>query len=191
MIDAACKTPQEPIPPIAGDGSIHEPKELIDKKVKVPVMREIASDFNTIFFFMKFTIFFTLKICRYEGFLKKIKDLGEDFKDWTELKLLFMESEKVLNRKIEFLPYEDAIIERNAQNQGLYGPELSILLSYSKLTYKDALLASNLADEAFFDETLLEYFPLKMQKTYEKENSIIVSSRNFSLEWTWSSWYNR
>ena len=96
MIDAACKTPQEPIPPIAGDGSIHEPKELIDKKVKVPVMREIASDFNTIFFFMKFTIFFTLKICRYEGFLKKIKDLGEDFKDWTELKLLFMESEKVL-----------------------------------------------------------------------------------------------
>ncbi|MCK4711166.1 MAG: NAD-glutamate dehydrogenase, partial [Gammaproteobacteria bacterium] len=80
-----------------------------------------------------------------------------------------LESEKVLNRKIEFLPYEDAIIERNAQNQGLYGPELSILLSYSKLTYKDALLASNLADEAFFDETLLQYFPVKMQKTYEKE----------------------
>ncbi len=80
-----------------------------------------------------------------------------------------LESTKILNRKIEFLPYEDAITERNSQNQGLYSPELCILLSYSKLTYKDALLASELANEAFFDETLLEYFPACMQRKYKDE----------------------
>ena len=80
-----------------------------------------------------------------------------------------LESEKVFNRKIEFLPYEDAITERNSHNQGLYGPELCILLSYSKLSYKDALLSSNLADEPYFDETLLEYFPAKMQQNYKNE----------------------
>lgn len=80
-----------------------------------------------------------------------------------------LENTKVLNRKIEFLPYEDTIVERNSQNQGLYGPELCILLSYSKLAYKDALLSSDLASEAFFDETLLEYFPLCMQQKYANE----------------------
>ncbi len=80
-----------------------------------------------------------------------------------------LESTKVLNRKIEYLPYEDAITERNSHNKGLFGPELCILLSYSKLTYKDALLASDLANEPFFDETLLEYFPAAIQQNYKNE----------------------
>jgi len=80
-----------------------------------------------------------------------------------------MESEKILNRKLEYLPFEDTITERIAQNQGLFGPELSILLSYSKLTYKNALLESSLADEPFFDEILLDYFPAAVHDDYRDE----------------------
>ncbi len=80
-----------------------------------------------------------------------------------------LENTKVLNRKIEYLPYEDAITERTSQNLGLYGPELCILLSYSKLTYKEALLESDLANEPFFQQTLLEYFPKRMQQDYKEE----------------------
>ncbi len=80
-----------------------------------------------------------------------------------------MESENILNRKLEYLPLEDTITERIAQNQGLFGPELSILLSYSKLTYKNALLQSNLAEEPFFDEILLDYFPAAVHDIYRDE----------------------
>jgi glutamate dehydrogenase len=80
-----------------------------------------------------------------------------------------MEADKVLNRKLEYLPYEDTITERIAQNQGLFGPEMSILLSYSKLTYKNALLESSLADEPFFDEILLDYFPAAVHENYRDE----------------------
>ncbi len=80
-----------------------------------------------------------------------------------------LEADKVLNRKLEHLPFEDTITERIAQNTGLLGPELSILLSYSKLTYKNALLESSLADEPFFDEILLDYFPAAVHDDYREE----------------------
>lgn len=80
-----------------------------------------------------------------------------------------LESNKILNRKLENLPFEDAIVERISQNKGLNSPELCILLSYSKLTYKDALLQSELASEPFIDETLLDYFPAGVQKKYKNE----------------------
>ena len=80
-----------------------------------------------------------------------------------------LENLKVLQRKIEYLPDNDTITERIAHNQGLTGPELCTLLSYSKLTYKEALLASELANESFFDQVLLDYFPDAVQQDYRNQ----------------------
>jgi len=80
-----------------------------------------------------------------------------------------LENQKILNRKLEFLPTEEVVIDRIAHNQGLYAPELCTLLSYSKLTYKNALLGSSLANAPFMDEILVEYFPAAVQKKFKAE----------------------
>jgi len=80
-----------------------------------------------------------------------------------------LEREGILSRRLETLPGDQQITERIAQNKGLTRPELSILLSYSKLTYKNALLeASSLAEECY-NPLLLDYFPKLMRQRYADE----------------------
>ena len=80
-----------------------------------------------------------------------------------------LEHDGILNRKLENLPNDEQITERIAQNKGLTRPELSILLSYSKLTYKNALLESSSLSEECYNHLLLEYFPKKLQQLYADE----------------------
>jgi glutamate dehydrogenase len=80
-----------------------------------------------------------------------------------------LERDKVLNRKLEYLPSNDSITERIANNQGLTQPELCILLSYSKLTYKSALLSSDFCKEPYFNEELIDYFPHAVRNKYQSE----------------------
>ena len=70
-----------------------------------------------------------------------------------------LEDEGILNRELENLPNDKQVTDRIAQNQGLTRPELSILLSYSKLTYKNALLDSSSLSEECYDKILLGYSP--------------------------------
>jgi NAD-specific glutamate dehydrogenase len=44
-----------------------------------------------------------------------------------------LESQGLLDRQIEFLPSDAELAERKARGQGLTRPELSVLLSYSKM----------------------------------------------------------
>jgi glutamate dehydrogenase len=80
-----------------------------------------------------------------------------------------LEREGILNRRLENLPNDEQITERIAQSKGLTRPELSILLSYSKLTYKNALLESSSLSEECYNSLLLEYFPKKLQELYADE----------------------
>jgi len=80
-----------------------------------------------------------------------------------------LEREGILNRRLENLPNDEQITERISQNRGLTRPELSILLSYSKLTYKNALLESSSLSEECYNKLLLEYFPKKLQGLYADE----------------------
>ena len=80
-----------------------------------------------------------------------------------------LESEGILNRKLENLPNDKMITDRIAKNQGLTRPELSILLSYSKLTYKNALLSSSSLTEECYDSLLLGYFPRLIRERYADE----------------------
>ena len=80
-----------------------------------------------------------------------------------------LEREGVFNRRLENLPNDEQIVERIAQNKGLTRPELSILLSYSKLTYKKALLDSSSLTEDCYNQLLLDYFPIQIQEKYAPE----------------------
>ena len=80
-----------------------------------------------------------------------------------------LEAEKILNRRLEHLPSDKQITDRIAKNKGLTHPELSILLSYSKLTYKNALLGASSLTEDCYDPLLLGYFPRLIRKRFAEE----------------------
>lgn len=76
-----------------------------------------------------------------------------------------LEGAKQLNRKVETLPDDTTMAERYATNKPLTRPEIGVLLSYAKIVLFDALVASDLPDDAYFAATLSQYFPAKMRKT--------------------------
>ena len=80
-----------------------------------------------------------------------------------------LEAGGIMSRKLENLPTDKQITDRIARNQGLTRPELSILLSYSKLTYKNALLESSSLTQPCYDSLLLGYFPRLIRKRFADE----------------------
>ena len=73
--------------------------------------------------------------------------------------LTVLESEGKLDRVVEFLPSSPELAERKAQGIGLYGPELAVVLAYSKHTTEQAVLASDLPDDRDVATVLHDYFP--------------------------------
>ena len=71
-----------------------------------------------------------------------------------------------LNRKIEFLPDDQALAERRAAGQALTAPELAVLLAYQKMALCDALLASDLPEDPAIAGTLARYFPPLLGQRY-------------------------
>ncbi|QLI82978.1 NAD-glutamate dehydrogenase [Chitinibacter fontanus] len=64
-----------------------------------------------------------------------------------------------LSRRIEYLPDDSALAERQAAGLGLYRPELAVLLAYAKIVLNQDLLAESLIDNPHWDGVLVEYFP--------------------------------
>ncbi|WP_460917538.1 NAD-glutamate dehydrogenase [Pseudoxanthomonas sangjuensis] len=80
-----------------------------------------------------------------------------------------LESQGLLDRQIEFLPSDAELAERKARGQGLTRPELSVLLSYSKLVAYQQLLDSEIPEDPYLSKELQRYFPLPLQKKYGAE----------------------
>ena len=74
-----------------------------------------------------------------------------------------LERRGVLNRELEALPTSRGVRRRLDRGQGLSMPELSVLLSWTKIVLADELLASDLPDDPYLREDLLGYFPSRMQ----------------------------
>jgi glutamate dehydrogenase len=70
-----------------------------------------------------------------------------------------LEKSGKLDRAIEFLPSEDALVARAKINQPLTRPELSVLLAYVKNTLTEELIASDFPDDPQLEEDLFAYFP--------------------------------
>ncbi|MET9710844.1 NAD-glutamate dehydrogenase [Nocardiopsis alba] len=74
-----------------------------------------------------------------------------------------LERTKVLKRKQEDLPSDKTIAERRAAGKGLTGPEFATLLSYTKISLKEQIALSDLADDPYLASTLTDYFPTPLR----------------------------
>ena len=80
-----------------------------------------------------------------------------------------MEAAGALDRTIEFLPDDKNLAERAQMRVGLTSPELAVLLAYTKITLKEAILATALPDAPELQQLLAEYFPAALVKQCSAE----------------------
>ncbi|MEO8889609.1 MAG: NAD-glutamate dehydrogenase [Jatrophihabitantaceae bacterium] len=70
-----------------------------------------------------------------------------------------LEASGELDRALEFLPSDKEIEQREAAGVGLFSPENSVLVAYSKMTLTRHIEGSTLPDEPWFHRALAGYFP--------------------------------
>jgi len=80
-----------------------------------------------------------------------------------------LEARKLLNRKVETLPDDKALAERQVDGIPLTRAELGVLLAYAKIVLSDQLLASDLPDDPYLEQELSDYFPKQMKSGFAAE----------------------
>ncbi len=78
----------------------------------------------------------------------------------------WLEKNGHLSRALEHLPDADTIAERRAAGLGLMRPELAVLLAYAKITAAHEIAASDLSDDIFAQQALVEYFPSGLRERF-------------------------
>ncbi|WP_330926351.1 NAD-glutamate dehydrogenase [Candidatus Sororendozoicomonas aggregata] len=76
------------------------------------------------------------------------------------------ESEGRLNRKLECLPSDEELKERYLREEGLSRPEISVLLSHSKLKLCEDLVAAKVDEDLDLSKELYQYFPTPLRQRY-------------------------
>ncbi len=71
-----------------------------------------------------------------------------------------------LERELEALPGDSEMAERVESGAGLTSPEFSVLVAYAKMSLTDAVLATGLPDEPWFERSLHGYFPQQLVDRY-------------------------
>jgi glutamate dehydrogenase len=71
----------------------------------------------------------------------------------------FLESGRNLDRELEALPGDEEIGERKRDHGGLARPEIAVLLAYSKIDLKEAILDSDVPEDPYLSAELERYFP--------------------------------
>ena len=74
----------------------------------------------------------------------------------------------LLDRVVEGLPDEEALAQLDNAGAGLTRPEIVVLLAYAKIALKDELMVSDLPDDKFLVDDLVEYFPTPIRKNHKK-----------------------
>ncbi len=77
-----------------------------------------------------------------------------------------LEAEGRLDRAVEFLPDDATLTERMRRGEGLTRPEYAVLLAYAKLSLHDAILASAVPNDPYFDRELQRYFPKALRERF-------------------------
>ncbi|MGH6859785.1 MAG: NAD-glutamate dehydrogenase domain-containing protein, partial [Phyllobacterium sp.] len=80
-----------------------------------------------------------------------------------------LETRKLLDRKVETLPDDKVLLEREVEGVPLTRAELGVLLAYAKIVLSDQLLASDLPDDPYLERELTDYFPSQMKQGFGKE----------------------
>jgi glutamate dehydrogenase len=81
----------------------------------------------------------------------------------------YLEQNAVLNRKLEFLPADDAIDERKGAHLGLVAPELAVVMAYCKIDLYRQLLDSDLPEDGLLAQDLRRYFPAPLPERYSRQ----------------------
>ena len=71
-----------------------------------------------------------------------------------------------LDRELEELPDDEGIRERKAANEGLTGPELSVLLAYAKIALHADLLESDLPEDAYLGSDFIDSLPASLRERF-------------------------
>jgi glutamate dehydrogenase len=79
-----------------------------------------------------------------------------------------LENEGLLDRELEFLPSDEELTDRRKRGGRLTRPELSVLLSYSKIRLYEQLLASDITEDPYLSGELIRYFPVPLQEKYSE-----------------------
>jgi glutamate dehydrogenase len=77
-----------------------------------------------------------------------------------------LEDKGLLDREIEFLPSTDAMEARQVSRKGLTEPELATLLAYTKIVLAEEVKASDLPDDPYLADRLVNYFPSQLRERY-------------------------
>lgn len=82
----------------------------------------------------------------------------------------WLEGSDRLDRALEFLPSDDQLMDRQNRAYPLWTrPELSVLISYSKILLKEQLLEDDLVDEPFLASIINTAFPLTLVSRFEDQ----------------------
>ncbi|AWN17775.1 NAD-glutamate dehydrogenase [Salinisphaera sp. LB1] len=77
-----------------------------------------------------------------------------------------LERDGRLDRRLEGLPDDETIEARRRERAGLTRPELSVLISYNKLTLSAAAIAGGLADDPWMESWLTDGFPPRLVERF-------------------------
>ncbi|PFG16903.1 glutamate dehydrogenase (NAD) [Propionicimonas paludicola] len=88
--------------------------------------------------------------------------LAGQHEEWMRV----LEADGLLDRHLEGLPGSAEMAARIAAGSGLTRPELAVLLSYTKIALKRWVLASDLPDDPYLADRLVQYFPEPLRQRY-------------------------
>ncbi|WP_299230384.1 NAD-glutamate dehydrogenase [uncultured Halomonas sp.] len=80
-----------------------------------------------------------------------------------------LEAAGQLDRELEFLPADEELQERAANQQGMLLPELAMLISYAKSVLKDDLIVSDVPDDPVIERYVERIFPRVLVERYRDE----------------------
>ncbi len=80
-----------------------------------------------------------------------------------------LERRGLLDRRLEALPSDQVVAERDARGLCLTRPEFAVLLAYAKIALSQDLLASSVPDDPYLARELVRYFPAAMREDFALE----------------------
>jgi glutamate dehydrogenase len=80
-----------------------------------------------------------------------------------------LEANDLIDRELEFLPSDEELQERFANDQGMLLPELSVLVSYAKSTLKGDLIVSEVPDDPTIARHVERIFPRVLTERFHDE----------------------
>jgi glutamate dehydrogenase len=80
-----------------------------------------------------------------------------------------LESSGKLDRALEFLPDEKALLERKLGGKGLVRPGIAILLSYSKTILNEHILETDVPEDPYLEHILVNAFPMPLRERFSSQ----------------------